>query len=1651
MRLSLAAVFFFISLNLWAQGVQSSGAGADQRPGYAPNELDFATSAACSIGNSSSCLPISRETLNNLYSCSAHVDLVGDVSQIGYLLLNRYADSVFFQEIANRSARATQCQLSILSGNTAPVVNSAWQVFQTLQPLLQALTQLRDQEAAAQDRELRALGAFARDGAVMGVLNRRTAKFQQIESSIEELLRQLPFGENEEVRASLRRMAGRSITPQQFSRLYGGTLPGLRAKIEEAQSELASVRDASTGEYNLSFSQKTELFLAPGADAFLRQMDPSGRSLRCRLNACYVNGPRNAQIASLILLGGATIVSLGTAAPFLTVGLAVGAATLSANQAIHSCFQDTMNVTAEIQGSCTPETLARTTISQMSKTSCAVDASLALLDVALPGSGLLRRTLRNANAIETAAVAGNRAEDLLAGTTRLGRSSADSSSESLIVVSATASPSQRATRLAGRLERGDDPSSILEGFGYSRVLDPPPGVQIFRNSEGQQIVLRQGERLSTREADRVADAARQGRRYEAPGVSAPSSPSRTLASEIGGDRARIVSGVDIRRSEDIDRALADLHQLGARNDPALAFGALNPSEKSRALASLEEGLRLRDPALLQTPEFLAYKRALQDEVTAYAGRLVGDSEDLALRLQDELQSIPGTQAADDYRLIVSGRSQEVIARTPGLSPEQAARLEAYGQRFDEARRAIDEIPGARIPDSIRSTDPVPPLTDVATGPSSVRPVREVASLAVREARLRELEELIGQIQPAMIRHKIIRNGDEVTLEIGLLRREDSQVLRAIHRAVSSGAITKIDAKQIINPRILPLLSRLSEIAPTTRPLQVVGSFNVDEFVTTMRYAEVGRPSPFGAPGELLTAREIQDVRNALDRLDVARACQQAYGTGNLLGCRGMTFSMDGRDPSSVRWVQDGPTDPNPLLAQYVARGETDPTVVIPPPGTRTPPSSTTPRAPSTATSNNRTREMLTPEEMAIAGAMEDGPRMERARELIGDVSDAQEEAILRAHRLGEEYGIGNYPPEILQQKAEILQRAGISRLDRRKLFENGIVGSNRGVDPTLSSSELRSEGLSLNNQANSNYTLAGRESDPSRRAELLRAYQNDRRLAGQNFEQSALNAGEGINSQSVGIRTLAAEAYAAAGDAESLSRILSRGVMRETAERNLQRAKDAIPDPTDPMYATLRAEADTWERAIARSRTSTPATPARTTPSRAGETNPTPSTRTPTTETPRTSSLPTPAELEALIPAQALERATAAREAGRFDEAAELFARASENRTLGDRNFRQAFLESLKGNGQLARNHFETAMTGSTNERLAFIQSLHGSGAWRGMDITQKARLREMLLEVKQGEATLLPFSNGPHRRWLNEMIADLNKTPGLSAVRAERISPARNAVTESSALARGGNPEEARRRVFQAMREDNLRADDLIRGSGGLDSRIARVENEIARNPGNPSLLRERDTLIQIRDDIRASETPILQPGQPVRDRPETLPPVDNQGARQFRQTKTYRDRIREWNAENERLIEEARRRGDPHPQRASRGEMTLQVDDANTARDLAYQLEIFRDIRVGTPGRPAARGQGWENFIGDLEASALNGRLVGLERKLPDGTSARIRLDWDPQRGGHYNIDIRAPNGNGKMEDLNLAIGFRCGGRPCSEQEVFRLQDELVNVSGR
>jgi hypothetical protein len=118
---------------------------------------------------------------------------------------------------------------------------------------------------------------------------------------------------------------------------------------------------------------------------------------------------------------------------------------------------------------------------------------------------------------------------------------------------------------------------------------------------------------------------------------------------------------------------------------------------------------------------------------------------------------------------------------------------------------------------------------------------------------------------------------------------------------------------------------------------------------------------------------------------------------------------------------------------------------------------------------------------------------------------------------------------------------------------------------------------------------------------------------------------------------------------------------------------------------------------------------------------------------------------------------------------------------------------------------------------------------------------------------------------------------------------------------------------------------------------------------------------------------------------------------------------------------------------------EIRLRFTDASQASEFAYRLPALREWGfVGNNHATAVP------HIASLERSSLYGIQTGRTFRNPEGDVATIRLDWDPEKGAHYNISITRHTERGR-ENHRLALEFQCGESPCTAQQVRVMAERM------
>lgn len=112
---------------------------------------------------------------------------------------------------------------------------------------------------------------------------------------------------------------------------------------------------------------------------------------------------------------------------------------------------------------------------------------------------------------------------------------------------------------------------------------------------------------------------------------------------------------------------------------------------------------------------------------------------------------------------------------------------------------------------------------------------------------------------------------------------------------------------------------------------------------------------------------------------------------------------------------------------------------------------------------------------------------------------------------------------------------------------------------------------------------------------------------------------------------------------------------------------------------------------------------------------------------------------------------------------------------------------------------------------------------------------------------------------------------------------------------------------------------------------------------------------------------------------------------------------------------------------------ELDITLGDVNLARKYAYEFPALRDLGFGEIGTH----NGWTPQLGKFKG--FKGKQTGWTKKNPDtGDTATVRIDWDGDKGGHYNIQVTRKN---PPETYKLAVKFKCKGQTCAEEEVLSI----------
>lgn len=149
--------------------------------------------------------------------------------------------------------------------------------------------------------------------------------------------------------------------------------------------------------------------------------------------------------------------------------------------------------------------------------------------------------------------------------------------------------------------------------------------------------------------------------------------------------------------------------------------------------------------------------------------------------------------------------------------------------------------------------------------------------------------------------------------------------------------------------------------------------------------------------------------------------------------------------------------------------------------------------------------------------------------------------------------------------------------------------------------------------------------------------------------------------------------------------------------------------------------------------------------------------------------------------------------------------------------------------------------------------------------------------------------------------------------------------------------------------------------------------------------------------------------------------------------------------NLEPKSWIQNVLRQEKLNKEKGHKGEYRIKLQNASNATKYSYRFPGFEYFKFGKPDLE----NGWKKFTSNFSKSPLNGKVVGLEKKLDNGNFARIRIDIDEAGKPHYNIEMKIKDGGYKGDpsgNYKTRIDFQCAKGRTKQQcleEIISMTD--------
>ena len=302
---TLIFVIITVLLGLHSPTIAQAASGVEKR-GFITETIGN------TFGGAKNCVGPSRRELQTV-SCAtknfAMIQVQSATHDLDYAI-----ESLLFEELAKRSADASECQLGFLKAYASdPSISTAlnqesFKAFQKVEARMHKLVAQRTELIqdlqtliegdSPEEHSAHQAERLLKEGHLKEEIN-------TINFVLQSLASQVPRGDRPDIlEALVSASKPNSITAKEFNRIFSEAMKLDREKMQKS-SDYFKKRRNNDGTYNVDESLKKAYVHSGQVDVLIDSLDKDKqlhRSLECRLNAYYAKGPENAETAATAAL-----------------------------------------------------------------------------------------------------------------------------------------------------------------------------------------------------------------------------------------------------------------------------------------------------------------------------------------------------------------------------------------------------------------------------------------------------------------------------------------------------------------------------------------------------------------------------------------------------------------------------------------------------------------------------------------------------------------------------------------------------------------------------------------------------------------------------------------------------------------------------------------------------------------------------------------------------------------------------------------------------------------------------------------------------------------------------------------------------------------------------------------------------------------------------------------------------------------------------------------------------------------------------------------------------------------------------------------------------------------------------------------------------